>query len=117
MDRSVWSTLAVHYAHDPARMEILMPLVALAAGRIKVPDLTIVLEASPATCRQRVARKVPAERQFDLAAPCDDGFQLRQREFYRALGQQWPRMAFVDTDGRDFEAVYEQTAELVRTMS
>jgi thymidylate kinase len=117
MDRSVWSTLAVNYAHDPGRMEVLMPLVDLAAGRIKVPDLTIVLEASPATCRQRVAGKAPAERQFDQAAPDDDEFQLREREFYRALGQQWPRMEFVNTDGCDFEVVYQKAVELVRTLS
>ena len=106
-----------NYAHDPGRMEVLMPLVDLAAGRIKVPDLTIVLEASPATCRQRVAGKAPSERQFDQAAPDDDEFQLREREFYRALGEQWPRMEFVNTDGYDFEVVYQKAVELVRTLS
>ena len=27
MDRSLWSTLAVHYAHDPARLETLLPML------------------------------------------------------------------------------------------
>ena len=55
MDRSIWSTLAVHYATDPDRLERLMPLLELAADRLRIPNLTIVLEAShrdlpPADC-------------------------------------------------------------------
>ena len=38
-------------------VEKLLPLVELAADRIKIPDLTIVLEASQDTCRRRIAGK------------------------------------------------------------
>ena len=34
MDRSLWSTLAVHYAHDPDRLGVLMPLVERCADVI-----------------------------------------------------------------------------------
>ena len=105
MDRSIWSTLAVHYAHDPRRLDVLLPLVDLMAGRVKAPDLTIVLEASPETCGRRIAEKSHGERQFDQAAPGTGDFFAREREFYHWLAGQWPKVAFIDTDDRDAEAV------------
>ena len=98
MDRSLWSTLAVHYAHDPARMETLLPLFELAADRLAVPDLTIVLEADAATCRQRIARKSAAEQEFDAASPSDEAFHLREREFYHWLSDQGLNVVFLDAN-------------------
>ena len=114
MDRSLWSTLAVHYAHDPARLDQLLPLVDLAAGRVKVPDLVIVLEASPAACRQRIARKSAHDQQFDAASPATDVFGRREREFYHWLAGQWPKVAFIDTENSDADAVFRQAADLIR---
>jgi thymidylate kinase len=113
MDRSLWSTLAVHYAHDPDRLGVLMPLVDLAAEHLKAPDLTIVLEASPGTCRRRIAGKAAAEQGFDEAAPADGEFHRREREFYRWIAGQWPKVVFIDTDGIDAETVYRQAADRV----
>jgi len=114
MDRSLWSTLAIHYAADPDRLEVLMPLLGLAAGRVKVPDLTIVLEASPATCAQRIARKSATEQGYDTAVLAPSAFHEREREFYRRLAGQWPRVEFIDTENADIEAVYRTAADLVR---
>jgi pyruvate kinase/thymidylate kinase len=113
MDRSLWSTLAVHYAHDPSRLELLMPLLELAAGRLKAPDLTIVLEASPAACRRRIARKASAEQELDAASPSSDDFHHREQEFYHWLARQWPKVAFINTEECDLEAVYRKAADLV----
>ncbi len=114
MDRSVWSTLAVQYAHDPQRLAPLMSLLSVAGDRIKAPDLTIVLEASPATCRGRIAGKPALEQQYDSAEPAAEDFQSRQRDFYRWLAQQWPGVVFLDTEGCDGQAVCDKAESLIR---
>lgn len=114
MDRSLWSTLAVHYAHDPARLEVLLPLLELAAGHVKVPDLTIVLEASPATCQRRIVRKAGHEQAMDAASPATDVFHQCEREFYHWLAAQWPAVAFIDTDDCEPETVCQKAADLIR---
>ncbi|MGO9113531.1 MAG: pyruvate kinase [Thermoguttaceae bacterium] len=113
MDRSLWSTLAVHYAHDPARMETLLPLFELVADRLAVPDLTIVLEANAETCRQRIARKSGAEQELDAASPSDEVFRLREREFYHCLSDQGLNVVFLDAnDGRP-EDMCQRASQLI----
>jgi len=114
MDRSLWSTLAVHYAHDPGRLDLLLRLLELTAGWVKVPDITIVLEARPETCRQRIARKSELEKQWDGAAPCSVEFHQREREFYHWLAKQWPKVVFLDTEQNDLETVYEKAVASIR---
>jgi pyruvate kinase/thymidylate kinase len=114
MDRSVWSTLAVHYAHDPKRMGLLMPLLELASGRIKVPDLTIVLEASPAVCRERIAHKSGLDQQYDAASPDTETFNYREREFYHWLATRWPKIIFIDSERDSIEEVYTKTEKAIR---
>ena len=112
-DRSLWSTLAVHFAHDPERLDRLLPLVELASDRLKVPDLTIVLEASPAICARRIANKPAEERQFDSLGG-DDAFFLREREFYHWLASQWAKVVFIDTDALSADEVCDRAVELIR---
>jgi thymidylate kinase len=114
MDRSLWSTLAVHYAHDPARLERLLPLLELAADRLIVPDLTIVLEASLNACRRRIARKTGHERELDAAVGADESFHQRERQFYHWLASHGPRVAFLDAETEDPEDVYRRAAEILR---
>lgn len=114
MDRSLWSTLAVHYAHDPSRLPTLVRLVELAAGKVKVPDLTIVLEMSPGEYRRRLGRKTGHEHQLDTATPDSDAFLLRESKFYHLLARQWPKLVFISTENREVEPVYEEAAEAVR---
>jgi thymidylate kinase len=114
LDRSLWSTLAVHYAHDPDRLDVLMPAAELAAARIRLPNLTIVLEASPSTCQARIARKAHGEQALDATTPHGQQFHQREREFYRWLASQAPAVEFVDTEGRDPEEVCEKVVEIVR---
>jgi thymidylate kinase len=114
MDRSLWSTLAVHFAHDPARMETLLPLFAFAADRLAVPDLTIVLEADAETCRQRIARKSGAEQEMDAASPSDEAFHLRERDFYHWLSDQGLNVVFLDANSGTPEDVCQRATELIR---
>ncbi len=114
MDRSLWSTLAVHYAHEPARLETLLPLLELAADRLAVPDLTIVLEADAETCRQRIVRKSGAEQELDAASPSDEAFRLREREFYHALSDQGLKVVFLDANDGTPEDVCLRAAQLIR---
>ena len=114
MDRSLWSTLAVHFAHDPQRLERLLPLMDLVADRVKVPDLTIVLEADAATCRRRIARKSDSERALDAASPDHVDFCRREREFYHWLADQGANVVFLAANQGDPEEVCGRAAELIR---
>ena len=114
MDRSLWSTLAVHYAHDPARLETLLPLFELAADRLAVPDLTIVLEADAETCRQRISRKSGAEQELDAAGPSYEAFRLREREFYHWLFDQGLKVVFLDANDGTPEELCRRAAQLIR---
>jgi pyruvate kinase/thymidylate kinase len=114
MDRSVWSTLAVHFAHDPRRLERLLALLDLAADRVKVPDLTIVLEAGAATCRRRIAGKSRGEQALDAASPADEDFCRREREFYHWLAEQGAKVVFLPADRGDPEDVCRRAADLIR---
>ena len=114
MDRSLWSTLAVHYAHDPARMETLLPLFELAADRLAIPDLTIVLEADAATCRQRIARSRAPSRSWTRPV-------RPMKPFAFASGSSiigWPakelNVVFLDANVGTPEDVCQRAAQLIR---
>ncbi len=114
MDRCLWSTLAIHFAHDPQRLERLLPLFDLAADRVKVPDLTIVLEAHAATCRRRIAGKSHGEQALDAASPDDVDFCRREREFYHWLAEQGANVVFLPADQGDSEDVCRRAVDLIR---
>jgi thymidylate kinase len=113
MDRSLWSTLAVQYAHDPARLEKLLAMVDLAADRLITPHLTIVLEAGLETCNRRIANKSNAEKELD-ALDATEAIHLRECQFYRWLGSQGQPVEFVEADSDDPEAVYCRVEAILR---
>lgn len=113
MDRSLWSTLAVHAAESSKRLEALLAMLRPVAAEIRVPDLTIVLEASFATCQSRIARKDGAARALDeLTASL--AFHSREREFYRWLAGQAPNITFLDADSQSPKQVAGSALSLVR---
>ena len=96
MDRSLWSTLAVHYAHDPARLETLLPLFAVRGG----PPGGSRPDDRPGSRRRDVPAtdrgKSGAEQELDAASPTDEAFHLREREFYHWLSDQGLNVVFLD---------------------
>lgn len=113
MDRSLWSTLAVHAATAAERIETLLAVLRPVAREIQVPDLTLVLEASYATCQARIARKTGIDRALDELTS-RPGFHAREREFYRWLGRQQPSVKFLDADQRDPEQCLAAASTLLR---
>ena len=99
MDRSLWSTLAVHAAESTARLDTLLSMLGPIAAEIRVPDFTLVLEATLGTCQSRSGRKEGSSRLLDALTARED-FHRRERAFYRWLGQQGPAVAFLDVDTR-----------------
>jgi thymidylate kinase len=97
MDRSLWSTLAVHAAEDIQRLEALLTMLRPIAPEIRVPDLTLVLDASFETCQIRISHKEGLSRALDAltATTC---FHAREREFYRWLGCRLPTVRFLDVN-------------------
>ena len=112
MDRSLWSTLAVHGAESPARLEALLAMLRPIAAQIHVPDLTLVLEAGFATCQSRIARKSGTARLLDdLTA--NAAFHAREQEFYRWLARQRPEVRFLDANQAGPENVAERASALI----
>jgi thymidylate kinase len=113
MDRSLWSTLAVHGAESPARLETLLAMLRPVAAEIHIPDLTLVLDAGFETCQSRIARKSGAARLLDdlTATPA---FHEREQEFYRWLACQRPEVVFLDADQAGPENVAERASTLIR---
>ena len=113
MDRSLWSTLAVHAARSPARLQALLTMLEPVAAQVRIPSLTLVLEASFATCQSRIGRKGRAARALDelTASP---GFHARERAFYAWLSRQVPALAFLNVDGVSRREVLERARVLIR---
>ena len=99
MDRSLWSTLAVHAAHSTERLARLTAMLTPVVPDIRIPDLTLVLQASFETCQERIAKKSGVARALDqLTATAE--FHLREQEFYRWLARQNPAVEFITAESR-----------------
>ena len=113
MDRSLWSTLAVHAAHAPERLAALVQMLGPVAGQVPVPGVTLVLEASFATCGTRIARKSgPARALDELTA--EPGFHAREQEFYRWLAGRAPGVLLLQVDDLDPAEAAQQALALLR---
>jgi thymidylate kinase len=113
MDRSLWSTLAVHAGEESRRLQVLLDMLRPVAAEIQVPDLTLVLEATFETCQARIARKRGAARLLDnlTATPA---FHQREREFYRWLARQRAGVIFLEVNDPNPDAVAERASKLIR---
>ena len=112
MDRSLWSTLAVQAAQEPRRLEALLALLRPIALQVRVPDLTLVLEASFTTCQARIARKTGLARALDELT-ATEVHHRREHEFYRWLGRQTADVASFGVDDTTVEALAGQAAALI----
>jgi thymidylate kinase len=113
MDRSIWSTLAVHGAESAGRLEALLAMLGPIAAEIHVPDLTLVLEASFETCQTRIAHKSGTARLLDelTAVPA---FHGREQEFYRWLARQRSEVVFLDANQAGPEQLAARASALIR---
>ena len=113
MDRSLWSTLAVHGAESPERLEAVLAMLLPVAAQIHVPDLTLVLEADFETCQARIARKSGTARLLDelTAIPA---FHGREQEFYHWLAGQRSEVLFLDANQVGPEKIAESASALIR---
>ncbi len=112
MDRSLWSTLAVHAAANPERLAVVTAMIRPVASSISVPDLTLVLEASFETCLSRIARKDRASQALDQLT-ANARFHAREQVFYRWLARQTPTVQFLNVDRVDARQVAAQAKSLI----
>jgi len=112
MDRSLWSTLAVHAAEAPERLEILLAMLRPVAPHIQVPDLTLVLDANFETCQSRIARKSGVARRLDELT-ANVAFHAREHQFYHWLARQRSEVQFLDANPVGPEAIAEAAAALI----
>ena len=113
MDRCLWSTLAVHAAQDLQRLRALLAILRALASFVQVPQITLVLEASFATCQTRIAKKPGLARALDELTATQN-FHQREREFYRWLSRQATDVIFMDVDDATAEEAAQQALALVR---
>jgi len=121
MDRCLWSTLAVQAAQDLDRLRTLLTMLRPMSSLIQIPQVTVVLEASFATCQTRIAKKAALARALDELT-ATQRFHEREREFYRWLGRRAPNVIFMNVDKATAEevsaeglaVVQEKVAELRR---
>lgn len=113
MDRSLWSTLAVHAAQSVERLETLLAMLKPIAPAIHLPHRTIVLEASFATCQTRIANKSGTARVLDELTATTE-FHQRERQFYRWLSAQTGGITFLDAHPTA-EQVADHALELIKT--
>jgi thymidylate kinase len=113
MDRSIWSTLAVHGAESPERLQALLAMVRPIAAQIHVPDFTLVLDASFETCQSRIARKRGAARLLDELT-ANSAFHAREQEFYRWLARHRSGVLFLDANQSEPENIAEHASALIR---
>ena len=113
MDRSIWSTLAVHAAESAERLEALIAMLRPVAGRIRIPDLTLVLEASFAICQSRMANKTGMARALDELT-ATSAFHVKEQEFYQWLGRRNPSLVFINVDHRTADEVTKKAVALIR---
>jgi len=114
MDRSLWSTLAVHAAADATRLPILLDMLRPIAAEVHIPHLTIVLEASFATCQSRIANKTGTARALDQLTATTN-FHSRESDFYHWLAEQSSTIAFLDVDRAGAGEVAEMASRLVES--
>lgn len=119
LDRSLWSTLAVHVGHDPKRLVQLMPMLELMGGHVCVPNKTVVLTASPETLRRRVSEKKPSERVFDELTQNYDYWEQESafyhwlREAVAEVGLPQFQVEIVNTDNLSSDEVVECVGRLI----
>jgi thymidylate kinase len=114
MDRCLWSTLAVHGASKSDRLQALISMLEPIANQIQIPHLTLVLEASFATCQLRISTKSGTARALDELTATEE-FHAQEREFYRWLGRQVPGVLFLDADQTNAEDVAHKALALLQT--
>jgi thymidylate kinase len=114
MDRCLWSTLAVHGAEDLSRLQALLAMLRPIASEIPVPHLTLVLEASFATCRSRIAKKKSARARALDRLTANPKFHAREMDFYGWLGAQAPGVIFLCVDKANEKEVADKAVALIK---
>ncbi len=112
MDRSLWSTLAVHAAEARPRLAAVLAMLKPVARGISVPDLTVVLEASFETCQHRIARKGYEAQALDHLT-ADVRFHAQEQSFYHWLSRNARRIEFLNVDEASPQRVADQAAALI----
>jgi thymidylate kinase len=113
MDRCLWSTLAVHAAADTNHLCSLLDMLRPVAPQVQTPNLTLVLDASFATCQTRIARKTGTARALDeLTANAQ--FHAKEAEFYQWLGRESDSVAFLDVNEIGADQVAQNALALIQ---
>lgn len=113
MDRSLWSTLAVHAAESGERLQALLDMLRPVASQIHVPDLTVVLDANFEVCQARIAQKTGTARLLD-GLTANAAFHSREQAFYRWLAGQRSEMLFLEANQDGPESIAVRASALIR---
>lgn len=97
LDRSFWSTLAVHASNSAHKLRTCIDVAYALDGIDIEPDITIILRASYETCRMRIHNKSDEEKALDELVNYKSFYQ-REDQFYNWLGYQRDNIINIKTD-------------------
>lgn len=96
-DRSVWSSMVVHYKQNPQCLQQLCSMLALLAPHIEFPRKIIVLNPGFEIARKRINQKNQTDRELDNLLPQKREVYDNEIEFFYWLQKLSLNIVFVDT--------------------
>lgn len=110
MDRSFWSTLAVNWVKDPARIDPILKLYEQMAAFLPIPNKIVVLLADYDECRRRIESKQDKGKELDKVSKEE---YLREVEFYYWLSNRLANIEILDTNELALADVTKKIARLL----
>lgn len=102
-DRSVWSSIVVHYKKSPKLLPELCSLLSLIAPYTEFPKKVIVLNAGFENVRKRILSKNLEEKQNDLLLPQTREVYEREILFFEWLKNMGVSVSVIDASGTQEE--------------
>lgn len=112
-DRSVWSSLVVHYKKNPNLLNEICALLNLISPYTLFPVKVIVLDAGYKNTKERINGKNSVERGFDLLLPQEEEVYNREINFFKWLRNLGICVEFVDAS-RNIDMVFDEVLRRIR---
>lgn len=112
-DRSVWSSLVVHYKKNPKLLTEICTLLNLISPYTLFPSKVVVLDAGYKTTRERINKKTSVERELDLLLPQEEEVYYREINFFKWLKDIGICVEFVDASG-NIDMVFNEVLRRIR---
>ena len=97
IDRSYWSTLAVHWDRDKDDVEAVKSIIKNGEKFLPIPNIIFILTADYNTCKERIDKKTDKVGK-DLDSVVDEKYYTKEKNFYKWLATNNTNSEFVTID-------------------